>query len=246
MGERIGGFSRPRGEEKPALLLVHGFLGTCLAHYGSLLPLIKDRFRIFPLEWPGHGNTALPDSAYYEHCQNLMADALVRIGPAHVVGLSYLGGSLALRCALANPALMRSLIVAGIALEIPRSRFVAWNNAFTQIAFSNQEVAAQFALLHGERWQLTTRAVIAAIEENYMSSVYMDQAMFAQLRVPTLLVNGGLRSDEAAAVARVSGISDYVETHVVDGVGHLVPVEAPARFLERANVFWAQCEAGQG
>lgn len=107
-------YTRRSGEGQPVVLL-HGLFGSG-ANLGALARSLRDGYRVFAPDLPGHGRS--PELARYD--LPAMAAALSawlqreEVGRAHLVGHS-LGGKIAMQFALQYPDQVRSLVVADIA-----------------------------------------------------------------------------------------------------------------------------------
>src|SRR4051812_7542815 len=95
----------------PPLLLLH-CLGVDRHFWDFAAPLVSE-FRLLTFDLPGHGETAVPSSAYgIEDLAALCAELLRRDGVsrAHVAGIS-LGGLIAQRLAARYPPLVDRLVL---------------------------------------------------------------------------------------------------------------------------------------
>ncbi len=107
----------------PVVLLLEG-LGQASWVWRAQVDVLADDFRTIVFDTRGTGHSPLPEEPYDVH--DLAADAAEILGgrPAHVVGFS-MGGYVALTLALAEPQLVRSLVLAGTGAggpdRVPRS-----------------------------------------------------------------------------------------------------------------------------
>jgi pimeloyl-ACP methyl ester carboxylesterase len=95
----------------PPLLLVHGHEQSATS-WRWVIPVLARTHRVLALSLPGHGDSAPAVGGYAPGADlaPLVADFLdtLGVGPLHVVGNS-VGGAVALRLALADPARIRTL-----------------------------------------------------------------------------------------------------------------------------------------
>jgi len=104
------------GEAGEAVLLLHGALSTAEQNYRMVLKPLSAQFRLFGLDFRGHGSSSNPTGAFslsvlrddvlalLDHC------ALARV---HVLGTS-LGGYVALALKAAAPERVATLALAGV------------------------------------------------------------------------------------------------------------------------------------
>ncbi len=99
------------GEGEP-LLLLHGLAGST-GNWVEVLPALLDRYRVFSVDFPGHGGSGpLPKGATTADFAGVAAAVLDAEGvtPALVAGHSF-GGLVGLRLAQSRPELVRGLLL---------------------------------------------------------------------------------------------------------------------------------------
>jgi 2-succinyl-6-hydroxy-2,4-cyclohexadiene-1-carboxylate synthase len=103
---------RARGAGRP-LLLLHGFTGRGAA-WGAHADAFARALRVIAVDLPGHGRsgTAAPDRMTVERTADDLATILRRTdaAPTDVLGYSF-GARIALRLAVAHPAVVRRLVL---------------------------------------------------------------------------------------------------------------------------------------
>ncbi|MFN3217354.1 MAG: alpha/beta fold hydrolase [Acidimicrobiales bacterium] len=101
------------GDGDPPLVLVHGWTGSSL-DFGAHVELLAARRRVITLDLRGHGRSghAPPDHYTFEHLVDDVVAVIDAAGgaPVHLLGHS-MGGRVAMRLALEQPELVRSLIL---------------------------------------------------------------------------------------------------------------------------------------
>jgi len=131
---------RARGAGRP-LLLLHGFTGRGTA-WGAHATAFARTFRVITVDLPGHGRTgtAAPGRMTVERTADDLAAILRQTGaaPADVLGYS-LGARIALRLAVAHPAVVGRLI-----LESPSAGLATARERLTRRA-ADDELAARIA-----------------------------------------------------------------------------------------------------
>lgn len=98
--------------DKPVIVFSHGLLFSTQMFDGQVERL-KDRYRCIAFDHRGQGKSGVPDSGYDMDTLAEDAAALIRalnLAPVHFVGLS-MGGFVALRLAIRQPELLRSISV---------------------------------------------------------------------------------------------------------------------------------------
>jgi len=164
------------------------------------------------------------------------------LGPGHVVGASYLGGSISLRAALEAPECFHSLVLTGYVPEAPHSVVTRWTESFFTLAEHNLEIVEQYNQLHGPRWRQTLEVVAAEIRDAYPTAVAVTREMLRFLKVPTLLLNGSRKSDERASAATLPAIAPFLDAGIIPGSGHIPSHEQPMLFALHVENFWSSLE----
>jgi pimeloyl-ACP methyl ester carboxylesterase len=229
------------GPERENVYLLHGLLGTCFAHFAPQIRAWRERYRIIALDLPGHGRSRVEaNRPYYATAIKLLETLMESKGPGHVIGLSYLGGSIALRCALARSDLFHSLVLSGYVPSVPHAAVSAWAAAFFGLSRQNPTLAADYQRLHGDRWQHTLDVVSTEIREEYTTAIAVTEQMIADLDVTTLLLNGSLRTDERMAAAAWPQHNPLIEGGIIPGAGHIASNDQPNVFNMIVERFWAR------
>lgn len=236
LGDAAG---RPSVSGAAPVYLLHGLLGSCAAHFAGQMEAWQGRYELIPFDLPGHGASAQDAGRpYYATAVELLAHRMGEHGPGHVIGLSYLGGSVALRCALAHPDLFCSLVLSGYIPEVPETALNTWADAFQVLARQNPSLAQKYERLSGARWERTLKTIRMEIREEYATSIAVRKDMLAELRVPTLLLNGSLRSDERQAAVDMPRYSPLIDAGLVPGAGHIASHDQPDIFNRIVETFW--------
>jgi pimeloyl-ACP methyl ester carboxylesterase len=236
------------GQGTPVLLL-HGS-GSSSAMWNPAIELLKPRFRVIAPDLIGYGRT---DSWPGDHEFNL--DEEVRLiaplierapTPAHVVAHSY-GGAVALRLAVAYPALIRSLtLIEPVAFYL--LGMLGEREAYAEVDAVRKEYVTKFhrddpegAMRHftgywagGDVWGAmddSTRALM----RRAAPKVLLDwQATFADgpnpeklrgLAMPARLLTGEISPlPPRRILARLAELLPSATVETVPGAGHLMPI----------------------
>lgn len=100
--------------EGPAVLLLHGFMGS-KADWTTLIETLADAYRVIAVDLPGHGESEAPEDVGRYGMATVAEDLAALLGHlaverAHLLGYS-MGGRLALFMALAQPERWQSLLL---------------------------------------------------------------------------------------------------------------------------------------
>jgi valacyclovir hydrolase len=105
-------------DNKPALILVHGLLGTAALHFPQVTAWLQERYRVYGVTLRGYGESTpkprdFPTDFYHRDARDVLAfmDA-VGIDKAHILGYSD-GGEVALIAAGTAPQRFRSVMTIG-------------------------------------------------------------------------------------------------------------------------------------
>jgi thioesterase CepJ len=228
------------------LLLIHG-LGMSTALWVHQWPVFTARFRTLALDLRGFGRSSKPDvpGAYaIERLAEDVAEVLREraAAPCHVLGTS-MGGFVAQRLALAEPTLVRSLILCHTAprMQIPPEVLAQRLAALERMslddyaglvcaqALAETTGAATRAWLAGMVAANDKRAYIQVLGEGLAG--FDAAAELPSLRVPTLVITGEhdrvLPPAGGEELARTIPGARLVQ---VPGVGHIGYAENPAAF----------------
>ena len=224
--------------EMENLITLHGLMGTSFSHFGPVLDELKHSFRLFPVDFPGHGQCPVDSMPnYYESVTGWFVKALEKVGSAHVIAASYLGGTIAVRAAIQYPQYFKSLTLTGFVSEVPNAAFTAWASSFNTLADTNQHLQEIYTQLHGARWRETLNLVTTDCRNNYDSAIYTKWDWIDSFSFPVLLVNGDYKQNERQAVQRYQGAVSGLTAVLIEGAGHMVPSDRPAEFTSIVKEF---------
>jgi pimeloyl-ACP methyl ester carboxylesterase len=242
------------------VVLIHGLSGS---HdlWKYQVPAVAARYHAITLDLRGHGQSDKPPGPYSipTFADDVLALLnLLDVERAVMVGLS-MGGGTVQTFALAHPERVRALGLISTSSEFPaatRQRF--YENA--DIAeregmgpLGERLVSSWFAPAFRERdaaeFDLNVRATLANDPKAFAASAranavrnWTDQ--LDRITCPTLFVGGELDPADPVRNAAIyrSHLKD-LEAHVLPGVSHLLPLEAPDDFNRLLLAFLARIEA---
>ncbi len=201
------------------------------------------------VDLPGFGSTPAPPEAWGSADY---AEALVPLldeldGPAVVVGHSF-GGRVAVRLAAAAPSKVGRLVLTGVPL-LPRAGTAAspsWRyrvgRRLHRMGLVGEERMEALRRRHGSPDYRAATGVMRDVFVRTVNERYDDDLDRLQCHVD--LVWGGADTEVPVEVAdRAAGRLAASTLTVLDGVGHLVPTEAPAALRRAVD---AAVAAGRG
>lgn len=229
----------PASDQRPALVLVHGW-----AMHGGLFAPLVDRLgadhTLHLVDLPGHGHAR--DDARALEPAPLAAELVARLGPAAWLGWS-LGGLFALRAALDHPGAVRGLVMVasspcfvraagwphGVGSELFGEFGAALRRDFRGtldgfLALEALGAAHARAELRELRRQAFARGEPspAALQQGLALLDRIDlRAQLPQLAVPSLWLAG--RRDRlvpAAAMPAAAALAPHARSVVIDNAGH--------------------------
>ena len=236
----------------PRLVLVHGFTQTH-ACWGDLVGPLSIGHEIIAVDAPGHGHSA--------RIQVDLARGATLLGEAggHAVYLGYsMGGRLCLHLALANPTLVRALIVVGasggIEDEAARHERVRLDEARARQlesqgldAFLGDWLAQPMFAKVPERARCI-EARLSNTVEGLASSLRLagtgsQQPLWTRLHTLTMpvLVIAGANDLPYVSQARRMGdmIGDNATVSIIPEAGHTAHLEQPEAFLDVVRAWLA-------
>ncbi len=229
-------FGASTGEGPTRVVALHGWRRTHEDFSTVAADLAARGCAVTSVDLPGFGATPAPPKAmgalgYAEVLAPLIEQIAEEAGPPVVLGHSF-GGRIATCLAAGHPDLVGSLILTGVPLV--RS---ALPSARPSRRYQLVRTAARWHLVSEERLEASRRrhgsadyraatgvmrdVLVAQINESYEEEL-------AALRCEVSLVWGALDTTTPVVVAeRARDICVGATLTVLDGVGHLVPTEAP-------------------
>jgi pimeloyl-ACP methyl ester carboxylesterase len=207
------------------------------------LQRLPGALRLIALDLPGHGESDPAPGASIEEYAGAVADFLIAVdcGPVIVVGHS-LGGSIAIALAARRPALVHGLVLIASCVKLPLvdsvgERLVGYlPGPLRRLVFFSMAKKVLFAPdAPADAVAVTMRELRACRPETILADVRAARAMdlteqAAALDVPTLVLTGSRdRLTTPALAERLSGLIRRSRLRVIDGAGHMLPLEAADR-----------------
>lgn len=244
------------GGDGPPVLLIHGFTGRGSDWSPFLRPIQRTSTTVV-VDLLGHGRSSAPTDPARHAIERQAADLATMLrrldaAPAVVVGYS-MGARVALRMAVAEPAVVRGLVLespsAGIADDRERARraaadarladqlerdgleaFLETWEAAPPFASERQLPAAARERIHAARRRNRPDGLAASLRGGGQGVMAPLVGRLAAVRCPTLIVAGAL---DAVGIERARVVAQRIPSVrmlILPGIGHAPHREAPPRF----------------
>jgi pimeloyl-ACP methyl ester carboxylesterase len=235
----------------PAVVFIHGGQLDCRMWDDQLATFSKD-FRVIRYDVRGYGGSFRPDMLYSDADDLAGLLDYLKVDKAHLVGLS-LGGRIALDFALAHPARVRSLTLAGPGLsgyeppggaetdlrmwEIikaardagPESATALWlKDPFMAPAMEQERLVPALRKLARENAHCWLENPVLQRSPRPLAATRLGE-----IKVPTLLIIGDRDVSQSKATVETleKGIAGAKKASI-KGAGHMVNMERPDAFNE--------------
>lgn len=240
----------------PAVLFLHGFTGRG-SDWSPFLPKLRGVARTVVVDLLGHGRSDAPADPARHAIERQATDIAwilrhLAVGPAVVVGYS-MGARLALRLAIAEPAMVRGLILespsAGIADGRERAARVAADAALAErlereglepflatweanplFAAERRLPPAVQARIHDARRRNDSAGLAASLRGAGQGAMEPLVDRLRTIRCPTLVIAGALDTTGVERAAVIARRIPTVSLLILPDRGHAPHREDPARF----------------
>ncbi|MBV9951087.1 MAG: alpha/beta fold hydrolase [Acidimicrobiia bacterium] len=244
----------------PAIVLLHGFTQTS-GSWQAIADRLRDRYDVRTPDLPGHGTAGDERFGLWETAA-VVAEGN---GPATYVGYS-MGGRVALHVAIAHPEVVERLVLVSATAGIDHDEERAARRQADEELADRIEAIGVDAFLDewlaqplftglpadapglAERRANTAAGLAASLRTS--GTGMMDPPLWdrlAAIESPVLVVAGELDGKFRRLGAQlVRSIGDNAELVVVAGAGHAVPFEAPERFTDALERWFAVTDEESG
>jgi len=248
------GFTERGDSSWPPVVLIHG-LGDDRSLWRHVVPVLARRHRVVAVDLPGHGaSDGVPEGASIEWFATVISRFMDRaaLQDAVVVGLS-MGGGVAQYIALDPNISLRGLVLVSTSPVFPeatRGRFLARADlaerggmASVLDATVSRWFTPAFEAANAAEVELTRSTVrltdpIGFARASRANADRDGTDRLATIRCPVLFIAG---RDDPADPRRAEAIYrqhiERLKVHMLPDVSHLLPVEAPERFLGELEAF---------
>lgn len=259
----VGGHTlraRIDGADAGPWLVFSNSIATDLGVWDEVVPLLGRDHRILRYDTRGHGRSAPVDLDVAESTTfaDLAGDTIALIDhfgidKADFIGLS-LGGVTVWGVALAAPARLRSLIIIGARADMPEPLARAWTDRIATVRkggmpAERDATLARWFTADFRRDHADAVARIAAMIEATSPGGFIAGASalrklgylprLADIQQPTLLLAGGADGALPELVPAIAGRMPHAAFEIVEGGGHLLPVDRGAATAARIARFLA-------
>ena len=242
---------KAQGAAGPPVVILHGLLGSS-GNWRSISRHLAEQHRVFALDLRNHGESPHVNTMSYAAMAEDVREFLDThdIGAATVIGHS-MGGKTAMRLALQTPQRVERLVVVDIAPTVSHHDHLPWLRAMASLDLgrvtrrADAEAMLQAAVpdaamrgfllqnLTGTAGSFAWRINLQAIENSLPALLDFPLDTGAQrFAGPALFVRGAqsdyvLPQDETV----IRALFPHSEIVTIEGAGHWVHAEQPARFL---------------
>jgi len=250
-GERIA-YSCDGGG--PPVVLIHN-LGTGGAVWWLQIPALCDRYMVIAPDCRGHGRSTMRGPFSLAAASDDVARLIEVIAgePAHVVGLSAMGGRIAISLYARTPGVVRSLTLADTNTLPPPTTVKRIDDTIGRLEGATRDGYAAFAHRYADETLLPATpaavrdklvaTILATRPESYLAALrqapHADlDPVLATIRVPTTVIVGEL--DWRTPVARSIHIAKEVQgsvLKVIPNAGHLSNLDNPEMFNAIVGAF---------
>ena len=248
---------------KKTLLFLHGFTGSS-GDWNDIAQKIDKRFNKTALDILGHGKSSSPSSLNYYQTDSLINQVnqtIINLNLKEVVLCGYsMGGRLALQFAVANPGLVKGLILesasAGIKNEKERDTRMKSDEETAAFIESNsledfltmwmdQELFGTLRRFSNERLKnlkaeraKNSKAGLANSLRGFGTGVmpYIGQEL-SKLKMPVILITGGLDEKFTRINQNLMKSFPKAKHKIIPTAGHNTHLEEPKKFIETVNAF---------
>lgn len=244
------------GEDAPALIVLHGLFGSA-RNWSGISRTLSETHRVYALDLRNHGASERAMTMTYEEMADDVAGFIAdrNIDAPIVMGHS-MGGKVAMRLALAEPGLVRGLIVVDIAPVTYGHDMLDYIGAMQMLDISGEMRRAEleeelrgevddpgisaFLMTNLERanggfqWRINLTAISAGMSAISAFSV-PDGATYDG---PTVFIAG---SDSSyirdSHRERIAGLFPAARTVAIKDANHWVHADRPEAFLKTVQAF---------
>ncbi len=248
----------------PALIFLHG-LSFDSRMWQLQYDAFRNEFMTIGLDFRGHGFSDAPEIDY--SLQTYVSDISALMNSLHLtsavlIGLS-LGGAVALEFALRYPQRVDAMVLASSAMN-GHKWSVAWKEVMRKVqeAHTYQNLRGnirqywlQDTMFDGIRTQLEHAQLLQSMAASFSGKPIMRSAIesngnaynqkdISAIRSPVCVINGEADRFDFKKIARTLATKiPRAEWHELDGVGHMVNLEAPTTFNTIMQSFLYRVEA---
>ena len=234
----------------PIVLLLHGQPGSA-GDFDKVVAAFEGTVRTLSVDRPGWGQTGGKARSFAAQAELVAEELLSRnTGPVIVVGYSF-GGGVALRLALDHPELVAGIVlvasiggkgsvtlgdsILGAPLLGPALSLITLAGLATTIPLAVRLIGAESlkANLPDQVSRLSVAEVGAFVDEQryLLRDHEILERSVSRIRIPARVLHGTLDLVVSPVAGRTLAEALSVEVEILNGVGHLVPDQAPGAIV---------------
>ena len=247
--------------ENPALIFLHGFLGSA-GDWQEIMSDFSEDYFCLAFDLPGHGNSFIPDE-YSEFTLEKIASKIDSVLLSQQIDNPvYIGYSMGGRIALHIPAIIKSscsgLIIesASPGIEDPVERkarlekdfmvaeklesinfeqfLLQWYN---QPLFADLKKSPYFNKIFKRRLKNNPVQLARAIRIMTVGKQKPLWKIFQSLDFPVLVISGSNDEKYTSYTKRISDLYLSVRTQIISGAGHVAHAEKPGEYIDIISQF---------
>lgn len=246
----------------PAVFLCHGFGGSA-RNFRMQARALEAQFRVTLFDLRGHARSPAPEGAAAYRLQALLADLGELVAQAEtpvILGGLSLGAKLALDFALAQPTLVRALVLSSYPSSGEDAKRQKWALGFAEAieARGLDEAGSEFVWGERSRFDPKGAALIRQgfLEHSPQGLAHILREVLAtspspstlaprlrELTIPVCIVAGSEDGENLLPCRELAELLPNAELHVLQGAGHVVNLEKPAEFNAMLKAFLASFAA---
>lgn len=249
----------------PALIFLHG-LSFDSRMWELQFEAFRSEYMTIGLDFRGHGFSDAPEIEY--SMSTYVSDISALMNSLHLtstvlIGLS-LGGAVALEFALRYPQRVNALVLASSAMNGHK-----WSSAWKEVMRKVQEADTyqnlrgnlrqywlRDPMFEGIRHKLEYSQLLQSMAASFSGKPIMlsgmesngnasDHSAVSNIRCPVCVISGEEDRIDFKKIARtLAGKIHRAEWHQLQGVGHMVNLEAPSEFNNIVQSFLYRVDAG--
>jgi 3-oxoadipate enol-lactonase len=253
--------ARIEGAASGRWLIFSNSILTDLGVWDSAMAALAKDYRILRYDTRGHGKSSPVDATAAEATRfdDLVGDAFglldhFGIDMVDAIGVS-LGGVTVMGMALAQPKRVRSLVVVGSRGDMPETLQKAWADRIAAVKSGGTEAIREGTLNRWfpEEYRKKEPATVAHIGKMILETspggFIAGAAALAKLdylprlntvTVPALLMAGSADVPTPDAMKAIKDKMPNARLEIIDGAGHLLPVDRPAETASQIAGFLAK------
>lgn len=243
-------YARTGTPNKPAVVFLHGFLGS-YDDWQEVIAPIESSYDLVCFDLPGHGKSEAVDQSLFQfdNCCDAIADALadLKITNCSLVGYS-MGGRIGLQCVLKFPRMFRAVVLVGAhpgiesesarlsrlaqdeqlaerLMTMPLKRFV--DEWYQQPLFDSLRESTAYRDLPTRRASGDRDSLARALARFSVGRQMPLWEELAKMTMPLCYIAGESDTKYTAIGRRVADLCPHGKLYIIPHAGHAAHIEEP-------------------